>query len=77
MAGGAELLEPTREERQAWVDAVQPYERRFIEAHEKLGLPAAAFVREAKERSAPYEGWSDQELWDHVWAHPVQGVIDL
>lgn len=77
VTGGVELLDPTPEERQAWVDAVQPYEQRFIEENEKLGLPAAAFVREAKERSARYEGWSDQELWDHVWAHPVQGVIDL
>ena len=36
-----------------------------------------AFVREAKERAARYDGWSDQELWDHVSAHPVQGIIDL
>ena len=76
-AGGVEVLDPTPGERQAWVDAVRPYERRFIEEHEKLGLPAAALVREARERSARYEGWSDQELLDHVSAHPVQGVIDL
>ena len=76
-AGGVEVLEPTPEERQQWVDAVRPIEQRFIAENEKLGLPAAAFVREAKARSARYTGWSDQELWDHVSAQPVQGVIDL
>jgi len=76
-AGGAEILELSPEERQAWMDAVFPLEQRFIEENERLGLPAAAFVREAKERSARYTGWSDQELWDQVSAHPVQGVIDV
>ena len=76
-AGGVEVLEPTPEERQAWVDAVLPLEQRFIAENENLGLPAAAFIREAKVRSARYDRWSDQELWDHVSAHPVQGVIDL
>ena len=76
-AGGAEILELSPEERQAWMDAVFPLEQRFIEENERLGLPATAFVREAKERSARYTGWSDQELWDHVSAHPVQRVIDV
>ena len=76
-AGGVEVLDPTPEERQTWVDAVRPLEQRFIAENEKLGLPAAAFLREAKARSARYEGWSDQALWDHVSAHPVQGVIAL
>ena len=72
-----EVLDPTPEERQAWVDAVRPIEQRFIAENEKLGLPAAAFVSEARARSNRYAGWSNQELWDHVSAHPVQGVIDL
>ena len=76
-AGGVETVEPTPEERQQWVEAVQPLEQRFIEENERLGLPAAAFVREAKERAAAYAGWTDQELWDHVSAHPVQGIIEL
>ena len=76
-AGGAEIVELSPEERQAWKDAVFPLEKRFVEENERLGLPATAFVREAKERSARYTGWSDQELWDHVSAHPVQGVIDV
>ena len=75
--GGVELLEPTPDERQAWADAVFPLEERFIEENERLGLPAAAFVEEAKVRSARYDRWSDQELWDHVVAHPVPGVIEL
>ena len=76
-AGGVEVLIPTRDERQAWIDATLPLEQRFIAENERLGLPAAAFVEEAKARSARYDGWSDQELWDHVSAHPVQGVIDM
>ena len=76
-AAGVEVLAPTPEERQAWVDATLPLEQRFITENERLGLPAAAFVKEAKARSARYDGWSDQELWDHVSAHPVQGVIDI
>ena len=76
-AGGVETIEPTPDERQAWVDAVQPLEQRFVEENERLGLPAAAFVREAKERAAMYVGWTDQELWDHVSARPVHGIITL
>ncbi len=76
-SGGGETIEPSPEERQEWVDAVAPLERRFIEEHERMGRPAAAFVREAKERAAVYDGWTDQALWDHVSAHPVQGIIDL
>ena len=76
-AGGAELLEISADERQSWADAVRPLEQRFIDENERLGLPATAFVREAKERSARYAGWSDQELWDHVSANPVPGVIGL
>ena len=74
-AEGIDVVEQTREERQAWVDAVLPLEQRFIDENEALGLPAAAFVREARERAAVYDGWTDQELWDHVEAHPVQGII--
>ena len=76
-AGGVETVEPTPAERQAWVDAVEPLEGRFIDKNERLGLPAAAFVREAKARAAAYAAWTDQELWDHISAHPVQGIIDL
>ena len=76
-AGGAELLDLAPDERQAWVEAVRPLEQRFIAENEALGLPADAFIREAKARSARYEGWSNRELWDHVSAHSVQGVIDL
>ena len=52
-----------------------PLEDRFIEEIEALGLPATEFVREAKERSARYVGWTDQQLWDHVWNNPVPGII--
>ena len=76
-AEGVEVVEQTSEERQAWVDAVQPLEQRFIEENERLGLPATAFVREAKERAAVYVDWTEQQLWDHVDARPVQGIIAL
>ena len=76
-AEGLEVAEPTPDERQVWVDTVRPLEQRFIDENEGLGLPATAFVAEAKERAAIYEGWTDQQLWDHVEARPVQGVIDL
>ena len=36
------------------MDAVRPLEQRFIEENEQRGLPAAAFVREAKARAAIY-----------------------
>ncbi len=74
---GVEILEPTPDERQAWLDAVRPLEESFIEENEAQGRPAGAFVREAKERAAGYVGWSDQQIWDHVRDHPVQGIIDL
>jgi TRAP-type C4-dicarboxylate transport system substrate-binding protein len=77
VAGGVETTQPTPQERQAWVDAVRPLERRFIEENEGLGLPASRFVREARERAAVYVDWTDQELWDHVSARPVQGIIAL
>ncbi len=76
-AEGIEVTEQTPEERQAWVDAVQPLEQRFIDENERLGLPATAFVREAKHRAAGYDGWTDQQLWDHASANPVQGIIAL
>ncbi len=75
--GGVEIHEPTPVERQAWIDAVLPLEQRFIDENEARGLPAAAFVREAKARAARYEGWSDDELWDQVAERPVQGIIAL
>jgi len=74
---GTEIVAPAPEERRAWVDAVQPLEERFIEENERRGLPARAFVAEARERAAVYDGWSDQALWDHTLARPVRGVIDL
>ena len=74
---GIEIIDHTPAERQAWVDAVRPLEQRFIDENEALGLPATAFVREAKERAAGYEGWTDQQLWDHIEARPVQGIISL
>lgn len=73
--GGVEILDPLPEEREAWLEAVRPLEQRFIEENEALGLPAGAFVREARERAAVYDGWSDDEIWDHVWENPVQGII--
>ena len=76
-AEGVAVSDQTTDERQAWVDVVRPLEQRFIEENEKRGLPAAAFVREAKERAAIYADWTDQELWDHVEASPVQGIIAL
>ncbi|MQA92666.1 MAG: hypothetical protein GEU90_20995, partial [Gemmatimonas sp.] len=74
---GVEVSEPTSDERAAWIDALQPLEERFIEENERQGLRAEAFVREAHERAAVYEGWSDQQLWDRVVQQPVQGVIDI
>jgi len=74
---GVEILEPTDDERQAWVDASGPLEARFIEENEARGLPAEAFVREAKQRAAVYEGWTDQQLWDHIDRQPTQGIIDF
>ena len=74
---GIEITDHTPAERQAWVDAVRPLEQRFIDENEALGLPATAFVREAKERAAGYEGWTDQALWDQIEARPVQGIISL
>jgi len=56
---------------------VRPLEERFVEEHAALGLPAAAFLQEAKDRAAVYEGWTDQQLWDHVWANPTPGIIAL
>jgi TRAP-type C4-dicarboxylate transport system substrate-binding protein len=75
--GGVEIIEPTPDEREAWVDAVRPLEERFIEENEARGLPAESFVREARERAARYDGWTDQQLWDHVDRDPVQGIIDF
>ena len=75
LGSGAELVELTDDEGQAWRDAMVPLEDRFIEENEALGLPATEFVREAKERSARYVGWTDQQLWDHVWNNPVPGII--
>lgn len=74
---GVDVSDPTPAERAAWVEAVRPVEQRFIDENEALGLPAAAFVAEAKERAAAYAGWSDQDLWNHVAERPVQGIIDL
>ncbi len=76
-AGGVEIIEPTPEESQEWLEVLQPLEQRFIDENEARGLPAAAFVNEAKERAAVYAGWTDQELWDHVSERPVQGIIAL
>jgi len=72
-----EILTPSDSERQAWIDAVRPLEERFIDDNERRGLPAGDFVREAKQRAAAYEGWTDDELWDQVAERPVQGIIDL
>jgi len=74
---GVELSRPTPAERRQWADAVRPVEHRFIEENEALGLPAADFVAEARERGARYVGWTDAQLWDHVVETPVQGIIDL
>jgi hypothetical protein len=74
---GVEVVRPTAAEREEWVETVRPVEQRFIEDNEALGLPAGAFVEEARERAARYAGWSDQQLWDHVTASPVQGIITL
>ncbi len=77
VAGGVEVIDPTPDERQQWVEAVRPLEQRFIDNNAARGLPAAAFVHEAKARAAVYEGWTDQQLWDHVWARPTPGIITL
>jgi len=77
VAGGVEVIELTPEERQEWVDAILPLEQRFIEENEARGLPAGDFVREARQRAAVYDGWTDQELWDHILERPVQGIIAL
>ncbi len=77
VAGGVEVIDPTPDERQQWVAAVQPLEQRFIDQNAERGLPAAAFVQEAKDRAAVYEGWTHQQLWDHVWARPTPGIIAL
>lgn len=74
---GVEISDPTPAERAAWVEAVRPVEQRFIDDNEALGLPAAAFVAEAKERAARYAGWSDEQLWNRAAEQPVQGIIDL
>jgi len=60
VAGGVEIIDPTPDERGQWLDAVRPLEERFVKENEALGLPAAAFVQEAKDRAAVYDGWTDQ-----------------
>ena len=77
VAGGVEIIELTPDEQQEWVDAILPLERRFIEENEARGLPAGDFVREARQRAAVYDGWTDQQLWDHILERPVQGIIAL
>lgn len=77
VAGGVEVTELRPDEVREWSELVRPLEQRFIEKNERLGLPAAAFVNEAKERADVYADWTEQELWDHVSEHPVQGVIAL
>ena len=72
-----EIIELTPDEQQEWVDAILPLERRFIEENEARGLPAGDFVREARQRAAVYDGWTDQQLWDHILERPVQGIIAL
>jgi TRAP-type C4-dicarboxylate transport system substrate-binding protein len=74
---GVEVVRPTAAEREEWVETVRPVEQRFVDENEALGLPAGDFVAEARVRAARYAGWSDQQLWDHVKANPVQGVITL
>ncbi len=74
---GVEVSSPTAAEREEWLQAVRPVEQRFIEENEALGLRAGDFVAEARERAARYAGWSDEQLWDHVRANPVQGIITL
>jgi TRAP-type C4-dicarboxylate transport system substrate-binding protein len=77
VAGGVEIIELTPDEQQEWVDAILPLERRFIEENEARGLPAGDFVREARQRAAVYDSWTDQQLWDHILERPVQGIIAL
>ena len=77
VAGGVEVTDLGPGELQEWSELVRPLEQRFIEENERLGLPAAAFVSEARERAAVYADWSEQELWDHVSERPVQGIIAL
>jgi TRAP-type C4-dicarboxylate transport system substrate-binding protein len=74
---GVEITTPTPAERQAWMEAVRPVEQRFVEANEALGLPAADFVAEARERAARYAGWTDEQVWNRVAEQPVRGIIDL
>jgi TRAP-type C4-dicarboxylate transport system substrate-binding protein len=74
---GVEVIHPTAAEREEWVDVVRPVEQRFIEANEALGLPAAEFVAEARERASHYAGWSAEQLWDQVTTRPIQGIISL
>jgi TRAP-type C4-dicarboxylate transport system substrate-binding protein len=74
---GVEVSAPTPAEREEWMETVRPVEQAFIEENEALGLPAGDFVAEARERAARYTGWTDQQLWDHVTANPVQGIITL
>jgi TRAP-type C4-dicarboxylate transport system substrate-binding protein len=72
-----QVVDPMPDEQEAWIDAVRPLEERFIDEQEAQGRPAEAFVREARERAAVYEGWTDQQIWDHVDRNPVQGIIDF
>ena len=74
---GVEVIHPTAAEREEWVDVVRPVEQRFIEENEALGLPAAVFVAEARERASHYAGWSAEQLWDQVTTRPIQGIISL
>ena len=74
---GVEIVHPTAAEREEWVEVMRPVEQRFIEDNEALGLPAAAFVAEARERAARYSGWSAERLMDQVLSRPIQGIITL
>ena len=72
---GVVFVDLPPEETQRWKDRVEPVIERWIAANEAKGLPARQFYDEYVELIAKYETLSDDELFEHIVASPVPGLV--
>lgn len=73
---GIKFHKPTEQERQKWLDIMQPVTDKWIKETEAKGLPAKQLVADIKKLSSKYERMSWNDIFQQTLDAPVPGLID-
>lgn len=72
---GIKFFKPTEQERNKWLEIMQPVTDKWVKETEAKGLPAKQVIADLKRLSAKYEQMSWNDIFQQTLDAPVPGLI--